>query len=166
MAEQRNFLSAVHRFLATMENHANFLHLRDEQYENCRLRIQQWPSMPMETITEVVGLVAGLPFTPDQLSQLQLDVSQKIEAVQPVPQSAKGGRRPQQNYQSFTNYLTNSLWLLVLGDNPLVNALLVFWASWARGCLRRRPAVKLLRCFCIELLRIWTSRLCTRCLNM
>ena len=124
MSEQRIFFSAVQRFLVTMANHANFLTMRDEQYENCRLKIQQWPSMPMETITEVVGLVADLPVTPDQLSQLQLDVSQKMQAVQPLSQSAaKGGRRPQQNYQHFCSYLTNSLWLLVLGDNPLVNAL-------------------------------------------
>lgn len=104
-----------------MANHANFQMLRDEQYENCRLKIQQWPSLPMETISEVVSCMGDLLFTPDQLSQLQLDVSQKMGQMS---QSANPSRRrPQQNYQNINFYLTNSLWLLVLGDNPLQNAL-------------------------------------------
>ena len=121
MSEQVKFLSAVQRFLLAMANHVNFPTLRDEQYENCRLKIQQWPRMSMETMSEVVSYLTDVPFLPEQLSQLQLDVSQKVAVT---AESAKPLRRPNQNYQNFPCYLTNSLWLLVLGDNPLQNALL------------------------------------------
>lgn len=121
MSEQVKFLSAVQRFLLAMANHVNFPTLRDEQYENCRLKIQQWPRMSMETMSEVVSYLTDVPFLPEQLSQLQLDVSQKVAVT---AESAKPLRRPNQNYQNFPCYLTNSLWLLLLGDNPLQNALL------------------------------------------
>ena len=70
MSEQVKFLSAVQRFLLAMANHVNFPTLRDEQYENCRLKIQQWPRMSMETMSEVVSYLTDVPFLPEQLSRM------------------------------------------------------------------------------------------------
>lgn len=113
MSELHSYLVAVRGFLAAMRNHGDFDRLRGEQCESCRLKIRQSNSISMAVATELIGILNGMLFTDQQKSQLQSECTGRIADAPPK------GRRPLQNFQNFEAYLTNKLWLAILGEKPL-----------------------------------------------
>ena len=115
MWDLHSHLLSVRHFLAAFRNNGDFERLRDEQCEGCRQRIRQ--SNGMDVATSLAAILNDMPFTEHQRSQLQMECNRKLADL------PSRGRRPMQNFQDFEGYLTNTLWLAILGDNPVQKAL-------------------------------------------
>ena len=101
-----------------MKENSGFDKMREEQFQNCRLKIQSWQRLSMDQASSIAEALSQMGWSAGQLQALQLEVNAKAGGG--VPDHVAGtGRRPLQDYQAFTSYLTASLWLQIMGDKPL-----------------------------------------------
>ena len=119
MAEFFTFLRAVGRYLGAMANHSDFGNMRDEQFQNCRLRVRQSPSFDIALASNLVKEIASMAWTQEQRLQLQAEMNSKVIVDAPTQSaSGSGGRRSLQEYQNMAHYFPEKLWLKILGENP------------------------------------------------
>ena len=119
MAELFAFLRAVGRYLGAMANHSAFGNMRDEQFQNSRLRIRQSPSFDIALASNLVEEIASMAWTQEQRLQLQAEVNSKVIVDAPTQGApGSGGRRSLQDYQNMVHYFPEKLWLKILGENP------------------------------------------------
>jgi len=107
------FLSAVHRFLASMNGHPDFEKIREEQFRNVRTKLAA-ATFSVEEAAGLVDQISQTAWESNQLQTLKGDVSSRINGVE-APALIRC-RRQLQNYQSFPLFLTQSLWQALLGQ--------------------------------------------------
>lgn len=110
------FLEAVDRFLKAMGSNPDLQTIRSNQYMACRARLKS-ASLDVAEASVVVEKLSGMPWTAEQLAQLQQHVCLKMK-VEKEPGANDKNRRALQNFQAFPRYLTSSVWLALLGEYP------------------------------------------------
>ena len=110
------FLSAVQRFFASMKGHPDYEKIREEQFRNVRAKLAAC-TFSVEEAARIVDLISKTEWEVRQLQTLKGDVSSRITVCEEETGAASTRpRRQLQNYQNFPLYLTQSLWLAVLGQ--------------------------------------------------
>ena len=64
MAECQQFLAAVARYLVAMKENSGYEKMREDQFHNCRLKMQSWPRNVSECIGMYLDVLALLFIAP------------------------------------------------------------------------------------------------------